>query len=72
MDADLAGQTESIIPSEAYSAPDQPYPGLRPFRENEQRLFFGRDRQIKEILQRLEKVLLRSSSADREAASRRS
>ena len=55
MDADLAGQTESIIPSEAYSAPDQPYPGLRPFRENEQRLFFGRDRQIKEILQRLER-----------------
>ena len=55
MDADLAGQTELIIPSEAYSAPDQPYPGLRPFRENEQRLFFGRDRQIKEILQRLER-----------------
>ena len=55
MDADLAGQTESTIPSEAYSAPDQPYPGLRPFRENEQRLFFGRDRQIKEILQRLER-----------------
>ena len=55
MDADLAGQTESTIPSEAYSAPDKPYPGLRPFRENEQRLFFGRDRQIKEILQRLER-----------------
>ena len=55
MDADLADQTESTIPSETYSAPDQPYPGLRPFRENEQRLFFGRDRQIKEILQRLER-----------------
>ena len=55
MDADLAGQTESTVPSEMYSAPDQPYPGLRPFRENEQRLFFGRDRQIKEILQRLER-----------------
>ena len=55
MDADLADQTELTIPSEAYSAPDQPYPGLRPFRENEQRLFFGRDRQIKEILQRLER-----------------
>ena len=55
MDADLADQTELTIPSETYSAPDQPYPGLRPFRENEQRLFFGRDRQIKEILQRLER-----------------
>jgi hypothetical protein len=55
MDADLAGQTESTVPSEMYSAPDQPYPGLRPFRENEQRLFFGRDRQVKEILQRLER-----------------
>src|SRR3954454_14213112 len=55
MDADLADQTESTIPSETYSAPDQPYPGLRPFEEREQRLFFGRDRQIKEILQRLER-----------------
>jgi hypothetical protein len=55
MGPDLAGQTESTIPSETYSVPGQPYPGLRPFDENEQRLFFGRDRQIKEILQRLER-----------------
>ena len=33
-----------------------PYPGLRPFAETEQRLFFGRASQINEILQRLEKT----------------
>jgi hypothetical protein len=44
MGPDLAGQTESTIPSEMYSGPGQPYPGLRPFDENEQRLFFGRER----------------------------
>src|SRR6476646_7081172 len=32
----------------------QPYPGIRPFTEFEQRIFFGRDQQIKEILNRLE------------------
>lgn len=32
-----------------------PYPGLRPFTETEQRLFFGRTQQIDDILQRLEK-----------------
>src|SRR5882724_3969108 len=32
-----------------------PYPGLRPFTETEQRLFFGRTLQINDILQRLEK-----------------
>ena len=37
--------------SERYD-PD-PYPGLRPFRENEQSIFFGRGRQIGEVLRRL-------------------
>ena len=31
-----------------------PFPGLRPFAESEQRLFFGRDQQVKDILSRLE------------------
>ena len=33
-----------------------PYPGLRPFAETEQRLFFGRTYQVSEILQRLERT----------------
>jgi hypothetical protein len=33
--------------------PDCPYPGLRPFRKDEDLLFFGRNQQIDEILLRL-------------------
>ena len=33
----------------------KPYPGLRPFREDESDLFFGRDRQIDELLGRLQR-----------------
>ena len=36
-----------------YDPITQPYPGLRPFREGEQPIFFGRDNQIDEILSRL-------------------
>ena len=32
---------------------ENPYPGLRPFRENETHLFFGRDEQRSELLARL-------------------
>ena len=32
-----------------------PYPGLRPFQESESKLFFGRDDQIEEIIQLLER-----------------
>ncbi len=34
--------------------PDCPYPGLRPFRDEDAPLFFGRSRQIEEMLVRLE------------------
>ncbi len=35
--------------------PQSPFPGLRPFVDTESKLFFGRDRQIREITRRLEK-----------------
>jgi hypothetical protein len=34
--------------------PDCPYPGLRPFRCDEAHLFFGRARQVGDMLARLE------------------
>lgn len=37
----------------AEAKPPCPYPGIEPFRENNHELFFGRDRDIKEALQRL-------------------
>ena len=36
------------------SPPSSPYPGLRPFRENEADLFFGREEQVEEMLAKLE------------------
>lgn len=35
--------------------PDSPFPGLRPFSHDEANMFFGRDRQINEIVSRLER-----------------
>lgn len=35
------------------SKPTAPYPGLRPFRQDEAKLFFGRDAQIDDVLARL-------------------
>lgn len=42
--------------SDYLSVLQSPYPGLRPFAETEQRLFFGRTYQVNEILQRLERT----------------
>ncbi|HYI28304.1 MAG TPA: hypothetical protein VD863_10690 [Bradyrhizobium sp.] len=44
------------INRDSTSALLNPYPGLRPFAETEQRLFFGRTYQVGEILQRLERT----------------
>jgi hypothetical protein len=44
------------INRDSTSALLSPYPGLRPFAETEQRLFFGRTYQVGEILQRLERT----------------
>jgi hypothetical protein len=44
------------IDRESISVLLNPYPGLRPFAETEQRLFFGRSYQVGEILQRLERT----------------
>ena len=33
-----------------------PYPGLRPFQEYERAMFYGRDRQVQEIIERLRKT----------------
>lgn len=35
--------------------PSSPYPGLRPFRQDEAKLFFGRDAQIDDVLARLKR-----------------
>ena len=37
------------------SKPTSPYPGLRPFRQDEAKLFFGRDAQIDDVLARLKR-----------------
>jgi hypothetical protein len=56
MPPEAAEAAEATVTPDPRSAPRQPYPGLRPFDENEQRLFFGRDHQIKEILKRLQQT----------------
>ena len=43
----------SQSPSSTPSKPTSPYPGLRPFRQDEAKLFFGRDAQIDDVLARL-------------------
>ena len=37
----------------AIERPVQPYPGLRPFEANEWSIFFGRERMIDEVIERL-------------------
>ena len=44
MTSEMDGQSRSV---------GQPYPGLRPFREDEAEIFFGRDKQVDELLERL-------------------
>ena len=40
-------------PTDAAALPSCPYPGLRPFRADEAVVFFGRDEQVDELLERL-------------------
>ncbi|HXT52310.1 MAG TPA: hypothetical protein VN811_14810, partial [Thermoanaerobaculia bacterium] len=42
-----------MIAGAAASAPANPFPGLRPFEPEEDYLFFGRERQVDEVLRRL-------------------
>src|SRR6266704_58442 len=44
---DVTGRSANINPSPT------PFPGLRPFREDESRIFFGRERETSELIQRL-------------------
>ena len=39
--------------AEASRTPAEPYPGLRPFLDNEEILLFGRERQVREVIDRL-------------------
>jgi hypothetical protein len=42
-----------IVAQIAAERPSQPYPGLRPFEEHEWSIFFGRERMIDEVIDRL-------------------
>ena len=39
--------------ADASRTPTEPYPGLRPFLDNEEILLFGRERQVREVIERL-------------------
>ena len=51
---------------------EAPYPGLRPFRRDEADIFFGRDEQIDQLLERLDARASSSSWGNPDAASPRS
>ena len=42
-----------IVAQIAAERPSQPYPGLRPFEASEWSIFFGRERMIDEVIERL-------------------
>ncbi len=42
-----------MSPADAGRTPSEPYPGLRPFLDNEEILLFGRERQVREVIERL-------------------
>src|SRR4030095_2851859 len=45
--------TNSVTMSEAIKAPQNPFPGLRPFDFDESDLFFGRDGQVEKLIEKL-------------------
>src|SRR6476469_5299148 len=49
--SEAASRSKSMIA--AMGGLKSPFPGLRPFRNSEAHLFFGRDEQIEELLKRL-------------------
>ena len=51
MSADSTGMTR---PGEAMRLPNEPYPGLRPFLNHESSLLLGRERQVREVIARLQ------------------
>ena len=60
-----------MSPTEA-AGNDNPFPGLRPFREDEEHLFFGRERQIDRMIDKLSParfLAIVGTSGRREAAS---
>ena len=59
----------SVAPLAA-ARPKQPYPGLRPFEAYEWPIFFGRERMIDEVIDRLARdslVVIRSDAFDEDA-----
>jgi len=56
----------------AGSPPFNPFPGLRPFREDEDHLFFGRENQVDAMVNKLAGHASWPSSAHRAAANPRS
>ncbi|MBC8056848.1 MAG: hypothetical protein H7Y61_09750, partial [Rhizobiales bacterium] len=50
---DTAGVTR---PGEAMRLPNEPYPGLRPFLNHESSLLLGRERQVREVIARLQQT----------------
>ena len=53
MSGDSAGVTR---PGEAMRLPNEPYPGLRPFLSHESSLLLGRERQVREVIARLQET----------------
>ena len=53
MESPLTGAEGATVPADAAAPEIRPYPGLRPFREDESHLFFGRESHRRELLRRL-------------------
>ncbi len=49
----MEARTDSDAPAAGSRIPDVPYPGLRPFLDHEEILLFGRERQVREVIERL-------------------
>ena len=48
-----ASRSVTVAPPVAATRPERPYPGLRPFEQDEWAIFFGRERMIDEVIGRL-------------------
>ena len=53
----MSGDTAGVSrPGEAMRLPNEPYPGLRPFLSHESSLLLGRERQVREVIARLQET----------------